>query len=149
MRGEQPLTLLPHNFFWFTLCCCSGSTALLCHVDPRSITTAWVGDSRAVLGRRRRLLQTRIHHQQQQQQNSAPQQQPQSSWEAIPLSMDHKPERRDESVSHLCSQASYLSSQHSSDHQTKPVLPAQILWVFSREMVWRSSRQCAVVWEPC
>jgi serine/threonine protein phosphatase PrpC len=65
----------------------SGSTALLCHIGPRSITTAWVGDSRAVLGRRTRQpppLSSRSSGS--------------SGWEVLPLSDDHKPERADEQV---------------------------------------------------
>lgn len=91
-------------------CLCSGSTCLLCHIGPRSITTAWVGDSRAVLGRRKQLLQLPGMKQQQQQPRSSQdssaqelpsllQQEQPYKWVATPLSLDHKPERHDEYVS--------------------------------------------------
>lgn len=128
---------VPRSRFSSHVCCncrtchncryCSGSTALLCHIGPRSITTAWVGDSRAVLGRRKHL----VHHQgpiQQRQQRleqlrgpagssssssmlSEQQQQQQSAWEAIPLSFDHKPDRQDENVSAFVALAVWLSLQ--------------------------------------
>jgi hypothetical protein len=102
----------------------SGSTAILCHIGPRSITTAWVGDSRAVLGRRKQLWQLGRSQQPQQagplrpQQQSSGLQQPDGGgssdgsiwqqlqqqegdrWE-VPLSSDHKPDRQDEYVSDL------------------------------------------------
>lgn len=55
----------------------SGSTCMLAHVKGRRLTTAWVGDSRAVLARRRRLG---------------------GGWLAVPLSDDHCPSRPDEQV---------------------------------------------------
>jgi serine/threonine protein phosphatase PrpC len=83
----------------------SGSTAVLCHIGPDSITTAWVGDSRAVLGRR--LSEPKawdLRLRQQQQRSSSAWNGSSSSdsegarWQAIPLSDDHKPERPDEQV---------------------------------------------------
>jgi hypothetical protein len=91
----------------------SGSTAVLCHIGPDSVTTAWVGDSRAVLGRRisePKAWDLRLRQQQQQQQRrsgssvrgdgrgSSSSDDDGGSWQAIPLSDDHKPERPDEQV---------------------------------------------------
>lgn len=59
----------------------SGSTAIITHVCGRVLTTAWVGDSRAVVGRQNRLG---------------------SSLTALQLSDDHKPDRADEKVSTTC-----------------------------------------------
>jgi hypothetical protein len=80
----------------------SGSTALLCHIDHDKITTAWVGDSRAILGRRvsgssssTTTNNNRTGHWQQQEQ----QQQQQGQWQVVQLSDDHKPERPDEQAS--------------------------------------------------
>jgi hypothetical protein len=100
----------------------SGSTALLAHIGPDCITTAWVGDSRAVLGRR---VQQQQQHgaigssnsggsgwrQQLQQLGIAKGSSSGSSsngdglplqlgpgWQAVALSDDHKPDREDERV---------------------------------------------------
>jgi serine/threonine protein phosphatase PrpC len=88
----------------------SGSTALLCHIGPDSITTAWVGDSRAVLGRRLSEPEAwDLRLRQQQQRGSSGWNGGSSSsdseggrWQAIPLSDDHKPERPDEQVRMVC-----------------------------------------------
>jgi serine/threonine protein phosphatase PrpC len=94
----------------------SGSTALLCHIGPDSLTTAWVGDSRAVLGRRvaePKAWDLRVRQQQRSSSSSSSVWGGSSSsssnssvngddggrWQAIPLSDDHKPERPDEQVS--------------------------------------------------
>jgi serine/threonine protein phosphatase PrpC len=89
----------------------SGSTALLCHVGPDRISTAWVGDSRAVLGRRvlePKAWDLRLRQQQRSSSSSSAVTGGSSSsgsgsneggrWQAIPLSDDHKPERPDEQV---------------------------------------------------
>lgn len=78
----------------------SGSTAILCHVGPDSITAAWVGDSRAVLGRKVEEVDLRMGWRQRQQQQLQGGNGSSNSckWQAIELSSDHKPERPDEQV---------------------------------------------------
>ena len=92
----------------------SGSTAVLCHVGGNSVTAAWVGDSRAVIGRRR----NRGRSSSTSSQDSSPdwlndggeswgssssmgswEFEQDQCWEAIPLTNDHKPDRGDEMVS--------------------------------------------------
>lgn len=94
----------------------SGSTAIVCHLGPGGVlTTAWVGDSRAVLGRRRPTpssLQFNLPGDLSgevptlnrppprvsfaaKQQAGAP---IGSGWDAVALSDDHKPDRADEKL---------------------------------------------------
>ncbi|MEW5313329.1 MAG: hypothetical protein WDW38_004906 [Sanguina aurantia] len=87
----------------------SGSTAIVCHMGPGNVlTTAWVGDSRAVLGRRRptgsplaspsmSASGSRISAGDLMNDSSSPVF-ISSGWDAVALSDDHKPERPDEKL---------------------------------------------------
>lgn len=96
----------------------SGSTALVTHIGHDTLTTAWVGDSRAVLGRRLvdadKGLKAPKQHQQQWQQwggGSGSSSSSSQKWQVIQLSDDHKPERPDEQVGDSSSSSSGFAAQ--------------------------------------
>jgi len=77
----------------------SGSTAVVCFLQGSSLTTAWVGDSRAVLGRPApagTLLGSSSSSSSASDSPAAASGPPPVSWSVQELSFDHKPDRRDE-----------------------------------------------------